>query len=177
MPVTSGPSGEPTYEPMVEMQSDPTSNAIRFVICPNQSLSWDGNRRFLLAMAAVSFGIAGALSAMGFWPILPFAGLEMAALAGALYCCSRRTARCEVVEVGDTHIRVESGRRRPERSWDLQRMWAQVILDPATFRGHPTRLRLRSAGTQVEVGRDLTNEEREGLARDLRRALEAGGAA
>lgn len=42
------------------------------------------------ALAALSLGIAAAFAALGAWLILPFAGLEIAALCAAFWFTARR---------------------------------------------------------------------------------------
>ena len=143
----------------------------RFVISPNRSLSWRGNQLFFASMATVSFGIAGVFTAMGYWIVLPFAGLEMAVLAIALYVCSWRTSHCEVVSIVDDHLEVCVGRYRPEHSWTFSRHWARVVLDRPREKRYPSRLLIRSHGRQVEIGACLNDEERRELAKALQHAL------
>ena len=85
----------------------------QFVVRPNRSLSWSGNKLFIATLAVVSFGIAGAFASVGMWMILPFAGLEMAALTLGLYLCSVKTRGCEVISIDGDHVQVEVGRNRP----------------------------------------------------------------
>jgi uncharacterized membrane protein len=146
---------------------------VQIVVRPNQSLSWSGNKLFFGAIAGVSLSVAGVLTFLGFWPVLPFAGLELAALGWALYRCARRAQWREVIRIDGDRVEVIAGRVEPERRWSANRHWTRVAVEPPRFRGHPTRLLLRSAGRAVELGAFLTEEERQRLARLLREALPA----
>ena len=55
---------------------------------PNRSASWRANLQVLVALSILSLGIAGGFAAVGAWPVLPFAGIEITALGCALYYVS-----------------------------------------------------------------------------------------
>jgi len=145
----------------------------QFVIRPNRSLSERGNLVFYLIMVFVSFGIAMPIAVMGYWVVLPFAGLEMLALGGALYLSSRDTSRCEVVLIEGDRLTVVAGRNRPQYRTELNRHWTQVLLREPRARGHRTHLVLRAHGREVEIGAFLNNRERRQLARALQHAVVA----
>ncbi len=143
----------------------------QFVIKPNSSLSWRGNLYFFLVMVSISFGIAGAFTALGYWVVFPFAGLEMAALGTALYLCASRATRCEVISISEETVEVVIGRHRPEHSYTFNRHWARVILLPPRTKGYPNRLVLCSHGRELEIGACLSNEERWHLAKALEKSV------
>jgi uncharacterized membrane protein len=156
---------------MIAEDNQQESPIKRFVIRPNRSLSWRGNLLFFLIMVIISFGIAGVFAAVGYWVVLPFAGLEMTVLGVALYLCSVRISRCEVISIDNGTVEVVVGRHSPESSYTFDRHWARIVLDPPRARGHPSRLFLRSHGRELEVGACLNNEERQQLARALEKSL------
>lgn len=147
----------------------PTEADKRLVIQPNASLTPRWAVAFLASMCTVSFGIAGLFTWMGYWVVLPFAGLEMLALAAGLWWSVRDNAYREVVSVDGERVRVEAGRGSPQRRWEFQRAWLQVRLQPGEHRNGPTRLLVTSSGRGCELGRCLTDEEREEVAERLRR--------
>ena len=104
------------------MQNEP----LRIEICPNCSLSVRGARLFFVAACIAPFGIAGFLALRGFWPILPFAGLEMALLAWALAVCLERRFHSQTITVTEDDVHIERARsehREPvcfEEHWSLQ---------------------------------------------------------
>ena len=143
----------------------------RFVLRPNRSATWAQSKRFLAIVSCVCLGIATAFASIGFWPILPFAGAEIALLAFALWWTSHRSNCTEVVDIDSTTVDVGKGREAPERRWTFQRAWARVSLVPARIAQHPSRLLIGSHGRHVHVGDFLTEPERMRLAQDLRRAM------
>jgi uncharacterized membrane protein len=124
--------------------------------------------RFLFAAACVvPFGMGGLLAWKGFWPILPFAGLEMALLAWALKVTLERRFHSQTITVTDTDVRVESRERLRSTQVVFPRHWARVKLRRPAARLHPSRLTIESHGRQCELGSFLTEEERRGLAATL----------
>ena len=137
------------------------------VIAPNCSLSVRGAVLFFLSLCAPCFGIAGALTFLGFWPVLPFAGLEMLLLGAALRISLARRNHRQTIVVSESDVAVQSrfGKRHSEVVFP--RHWAQVKLRRSTSRLHPSRLVIESHGRQCAVGDFLTEEERRGLHRKL----------
>jgi uncharacterized membrane protein len=143
----------------------------RLEIHPNCSLSVRGARMFFVAACIVPFGMGGLLAWKGFWPILPFAGLEMALLGWALKVTLERRFYSQTITVTDTDVRVESRERRRSTQVVFPRHWAQVKLRRPAARLHPSRLTIESHGRQCELGNFLTEEERRGLAVRLQRLI------
>jgi uncharacterized membrane protein len=156
---------------MVDIQREADNGLRRFVLQPNQSISWRATCYLLLSLLFIIGVIAVGLSLMGFWLILPFAGLELAAVTAGLYTVARRGQQREVISIGDEFIRIERGYRHPEQSLTLATHWAKVILERCPRRWYPSRLLIRSHGQSVEVGRFLNEEERHRLADELVKSL------
>jgi len=147
----------------------------QFVLRPNCSASPAQIRCFFAAIAAVSLSVASGFAALGFWPVLPFAGAELAFLWACLQCSAARTRETEVIRIDDATVAVDRGRGAPRSRCTFQRAWARISLEPAPARLHPSRLVLGSHGRRVRLGAFLTDDERSSLARDLRAALAPGG--
>ncbi|NKF22206.1 DUF2244 domain-containing protein [Solimonas marina] len=120
---------------------------------------------FFAMTAAVGFGIAGGMAAIGLWPILPFAGLELGALAVALIVSVKRNAYREVIRFSDDVVRIEFGMvgHGAASAVNLSRHWTRATLEPGPNRNAPTQLMLCSGAQQVEIARCVTDEEREQL--------------
>ena len=71
----------------------PHPDGFRLVLTPNRSLSWHGNVRIWAALFVLSALIATGFTLMGAWVIIPFAGLELIALACGIYLTSRECQR------------------------------------------------------------------------------------
>jgi len=144
---------------------------LRIEICPNCSLSVRGARLFFAGACVVPGSIAGFLALKGFWPVLPFAGLEMALLGWALSSCLERRFHSQIITVTDTDVSVDTRARTRREHVVFPRHWAQVKLRRPAARLHPSRLTIESHGHQCELGSFLTEEERRGLALRLQRLI------
>jgi uncharacterized membrane protein len=144
---------------------------LRIEICPNCSLSVRGARLFFGLACIAPFGIAGFLAAKGFWPVLPFAGLEMAVLAWALAVCLERRFHSQTITVTEDDVQIDTRARARSEHVVFPRHWAQVKLRRSAARLHPSRLTIESHGRQCELGSFLTEEERRGLALRLQRVI------
>jgi len=135
----------------------------------NNSLSTSGRRLVFAFILTVSFGIAAAFSlVLGAWPILPFAGVEMAVLYVAFRYIDRHAGDYERITIRGDSVAVEVRDGSDLACFELNRYWAQVVCEH-----EGTRLALRSHGREIEVGRHLCDEQRlemaRGLAQELRR--------
>lgn len=119
-----------------------------------------------MALVAVpGLGIAGVFAAQGFWPIFPFAGLELSALGAALWVSLRRNRYREVLRFEGGQLAVEFGSLGGDvqRRVAWPRTWTRVVLERGRHRHDPQRLWLMYAGRRVEIGRCLTDDERAAL--------------
>ena len=143
----------------------------RYTLQPNQSMSWKGNLVFLGGLLALFVLTGAAFALMGFWPVIPFAGLDLALVAYALYRVARACQAREVIRIDASSVTIEKGRRRPETSDVFQRAWARLQWRRFPSRLHPNRLFVRSHGRSVEIGGFLTEAERGDLADALGKHL------
>lgn len=134
----------------------------------NNSLSRSNRQWAFSFIFGVSILIALAFAAFGAWPVLPFAGLEMAVLYAAFRYLDRHAADYECLEIKEDRVRIEIREGTAVRRVELNRHWAQVVIDDAAGR---RRLALRSHGREVELGRHLTDEERDRVGRELLQQL------
>ncbi|HEV7716499.1 MAG TPA: DUF2244 domain-containing protein [Steroidobacteraceae bacterium] len=143
----------------------------RIEIAPNCSLSARGALFFFSSLFLVTFAVATLMAARGFWPVLPFAGLEMAVLGWALNVSLRRRHHRETIIVSDADVRVESRDRSHYVEVVFPRHWARVKLRRPQSPLHPSCLTIESHGRRCEVGSFLTEQERRGLAQRLTRLI------
>jgi len=156
---------------VIERVHAPGGTDYHWVIRPNQSLSWRGALRLyaIISFCCLSIGIAYALH--GFWPVLPYAALEVFVLGVAFYLCFSRSQMREVISVNAEVVRVERGRRKPQEHWECPRAWARISLERSPIRWYPQRLAIAFQGKQVVIGRFLNEEERSVLAVELEQAI------
>ncbi|NIR28524.1 MAG: DUF2244 domain-containing protein [Gammaproteobacteria bacterium] len=150
-----------------------TDDSCRVLIRPNRALTWSQVCTLYFAVVAALMLIAIAFALQGFWPVVPFAGLELVGLGAAFYVCALRGDVNEVVWVRSGTVAVEKGRRAPEQRWEFPRAWTRVSLLCPRVRWYPSRLRLGSHGRHVELASFLNEEERRHLAGHLHRTIAA----
>lgn len=143
----------------------------RIELAPNCSLTPTGARVFVGSLALVTFAVAGFFALQGFWPVLPFAGLEIGLLAWAVRASLRRGSEREVIVVSEAHVMVERRSPSGSRQSVFPRHWARVTLRGPQPAPHPSRLTIESHGRACEVGRFLTEDERRRLAARLERLV------
>jgi uncharacterized membrane protein len=143
----------------------------RIELAPNCSLTPSGARWFVGSLAAVTFAVAGFFAAQGFWPVLPFAGLEIGLLAWAVQASMRRGAEREIIHVSADEVVIERRAPSGSRTTVFPRHWARVTLRGPRSAPHPSRLTIESHGRACEVGRFLTEDERRDLAARLGRLV------
>lgn len=145
----------------------------RIIIRPNRSMTWEQTKTVYFCIASYSLAIAGAFAVMGFWPVLPFAGAEIAALGIALYVNALAGTTVQVVTVGEDIVKVEKDRPGPRCEWRFHRAWARVDVDWSSG-ARTSRLVVRSHGNEVVLGEFLTEAERTLLAATLVGVLRDG---
>lgn len=148
----------------------------RLVIAPNASLSSRQAWAFIGLLGAVSLSIGGFFAVQGFWPILPFAGLELIAVAAALVYSLRRNAYREVLSFDEQTVEITTGEvgRGIGMKVRLPRSRTRVLVEPGVHRNHPSRLLLCCGAQTMELGRCLTDEERDGIAQRMRELIHPG---
>jgi uncharacterized membrane protein len=112
---------------------------------------------------ATSLAVAGSFAAVGYWPIVPFAGLELAALGAAMSLSMRRARRRELIDIDERTVRIRKMAAQRDVDVEFQRPWTRVELEGPASATWPSRLWLRSMGRRIEVGAFLTDAERSGL--------------
>lgn len=158
---------------MVERICSSSGPDCHWVIRPNRSLTVRQAVQIYAVITLCCLGIAVFYAMHGYWPILPFAGLEVLVLGVAFYLTLRRSGMREVVSVEGEVVKVEKGRETPQESWECPRAWAQVRLERPRIDWYPSRLAILFQGKQVEIGRFLNEMERQELAYELQQAIRA----
>lgn len=149
-----------------------SAGAFVFQSRPNHSLT-HGQQRFVFwSLAGVCLATSSGFALLGYWLILPFAGLEVGLLAWALGALRSQEGDYETLTIEGDVVVLEwhagtSGERR-----EMNRQWARVVCDCRTP-GRDCHLSLSSHGRETKVGQYLSDEARLQLAATLRRKLQA----
>ena len=139
-------------------------------LAPHCSLSPRGAVGFFALVCVGTFGVAGVFTALGFWPVLPFAGAEMLLLGWALKANMARRHERESIDISDTEVVIEYTHGATRRVV-YPRHWARVKIRRPNSPLHRGQLVIESHGRAHEVGKFLTEEERRQLAAELRRLI------
>jgi uncharacterized membrane protein len=124
------------------------------------------------SLVAVSFAVGAVFAALGFWMVLPFVGLEIAAIAVAFFCYGRHAADEERIELVPDRLTVERVDAERRSRWEFDPGGVRVEVDERG-RGFGARVQVCLAwrGERLEIGRHLLDARRTVLARELRAAL------
>ena len=138
------------------------------VATPNRSLGVDARRWVLAPSPSNTLGVATFVAALGAWPVLPFAGLEVALVALAFHVLGLHDGDYERLEIGEHEVRYEARCGRDLSRFTANRAWARVeVVD----RGERCAVRIAYGGRSVALGKLLTDEGRRHLAAALRNRL------
>jgi uncharacterized membrane protein len=140
-------------------------------LVPRCSLTPRGARIFIGIVAATTFAVAGFFALQGFWPVLPFAGLEIGLLIWAVRASMRAGMAREIITVSEAWVTISYRHGPLERSSVFPRHWSRVTLHAPPTALHPSRLVVESRGRACEVGRFLTEDERRTLAVRLKQLV------
>jgi uncharacterized membrane protein len=136
---------------------------------PNRSLGPQARTACLAALAAAPIALGSVAAVfLGAWPVLPFAGLEVAVLAYAFHRIACHDGDYERLEIAGRRVRIEARSGERVVSFEGHAPWARLVV-----RDRPGRceLQLRYAGKSVDIGRMLTDERRRLWAAELGRRM------
>lgn len=136
-----------------------TASRLMIVARPNRSASWRANLWVLLALAVPSLLIAVSFAMLGAWPILPFAGLELLALAAALYYVNWKLEYRHVITVSDDSVRVDKGFYRPKQSWKFPRQGTGLAVVPEKHPWDGPELSVHDRHKSVTLGEFLNRDD------------------
>ena len=126
---------------------------------PNHSSSWRSNQLVILLIAVPSLGAAIAFTALGAWPVLPFAGAELAGLAAALYYVNWKLEYRHVITLDDDSVRIDKGHYLPRRHWRFDRRQAALAVTPERHPWEGPRIAVHGQQESVAVGDFLNRDD------------------
>jgi uncharacterized membrane protein len=140
------PSPRPTSAS--ESEASPAQRVLE--LAAHRSLTPKTARIFIGLVAAPTFAVALMFTVQGFWPVLPFAGLEIGLLTWAVRASMRSGLERETITVTRDSVIIRHWDRRGVQSSVFPRHWSRVTL---------------------HVGRFLTEDERRNLAVRLKQLV------
>jgi uncharacterized membrane protein len=147
------------------------SAALIMKLRPRCSLTPPTARMFIALVGGTTFAVAAFFTLRGFWPVLPFAGLEVALLTWATGMSMRNRRWGETIYIEADRITIRHIGLKGEAVSVFPRHWARVTLHAPPTALHPSRLLFESHGRVREVGRFLTEDERRALAVRLKQLV------
>ena len=117
------------------------------------------------SLAVFSLIIAAGFAVVGAWLVLPFAGVEIAALGMAVRMVLLRAGDFECLAFRGDRILIEIRERGLAQQFEFHRGWAQLVT------GETGPVVLRSHGRTVKIGRYCGEAGRRMLTRELRNRL------
>ncbi|MFP3874001.1 MAG: DUF2244 domain-containing protein [Thiohalophilus sp.] len=159
---------------MLQVEHDTHWNRGCIIARPHPPSSWRANLWLVGGAAALCLSFAIGFALAGAWLILPFAGLEIAALFSLLYYVSLKTRVQEVIRFVDNEVLVQRGRREPAVEWHCQRFWCRLRVDAPPHPWYSSQIRLRCQDRELELGRFLSDRDKRALARHLNAFLSHG---
>jgi len=130
----------------------------------NRSLSPTGRVAFLALIGLHIMIVAIGFAVLGSWLVLPFAGIEIAALAIAFHLISLRDGDYERLTIDGLAICLEASEKGVTSRVEFNRAWAHLVRRTG---GRSCRLALRSHGREVAIGRLMNDEQRLSWSREL----------
>jgi uncharacterized membrane protein len=147
----------------------------KIIFRPNNSLSPEGSVKVVMALFVIVLFVAVGFSIIGAWLVLPFAGIEILALAYAFYSVYLHSDDYESIAIVGDEVIVEKKNDKDFTMMIFQRYWAQIsVRDVVRGAGKSGKrgLFISSHGKEVEFGKYFINDgQRTMFARELREKL------
>jgi uncharacterized membrane protein len=156
---------------VTEVGDSKNSGEVRIELCAHNSLTSRQARWFLVTVAIGPVLTAGFCLLRGFWPVLPFAGLELGLLYLALRWSMRRGRQRESISITPDYVTINAQLGVVQANTRFPRHWTRVKLRAPQTALHPSRLCFESQGRACEVGSFLTDDERRALAARLQQLI------
>jgi uncharacterized membrane protein len=151
---------------MITLES--LNNEQMLVASPNRSANWRTNKWLIAGFGTWCGLIALGFLALGLWPIAPFMGLEVVAVAAGLYAVCWKLEQRHVLRFRADTLVIEKGAYHPRLSWRWPRSATFISVEVQPHAWDPLKIFLCSRNEQIAIGNFLNHDESEELLRQLR---------
>ena len=141
-------------------------NSFKVTFKPNSALSAVSKQRIIILLTLIPCVIGIVFCFLGAWPILPFVGLEVVALAYAFFYINKHEADYESISIEGESLIVERCVAENISQHVINTYWVKIVQHELP--NGELHLYLQSHGKELEVGRYLTRKQRELLAKQLK---------
>lgn len=131
---------------------------------PNRSLTRNGRNLWLILIGSNAFIIALVAFLVGAWPVVPFAGLEVALVALAFYLIGQHDNDYEQLEFDADQFCWQRQDGKAFTELRGNKTWLQLLVKKV---GREQQLFLRYAGKEINVGSGLLEHDRIQLAKTI----------
>lgn len=136
-----------------------TATESLLIVRPNHSANWRTNK-IIIAVFGLWIGlIAATFAAIGLWPILPFAGLEISAFASAMYYVCWKLQQRHVLRFRDDGLTLEKGFYYPCFTWRFARESVSLSVEVQSHPWDPLKIFLCSREEQIPLGNFLNQDD------------------
>lgn len=143
---------------MIEVSEEQHGTLV--ALAPDRSSDWKTNKLVIATLGSICISIAlGFYLIMGIWMILPFAGLEVLALAIGLYYASWKLNYRHILYFQQSELRVEKGVYRPKGVWVWPKQQTLLRVCPSKQAWSPPALTLEHNNQSIEIGEFLGKDE------------------
>ena len=136
-----------------------TATQLMIIARPDQSATWRTNVLLLLALAVPVLAIGVAFAVLGAWLILPFAGLELLALAAALYHVQWKQQYRHVITVSADSVLIAKGHYAPRQRWRFVRHSTGLTITAQQDPWYGPELKVHDRNESVTLGEFLNRED------------------
>lgn len=136
------------------------STGIEILLQANRSATWQHSKLLLLFIAVIVGTIAIAWAWVGVWIILPFAGLELAALSYVCYRTALNSQRKQLITVESGQVVVSSGIYEPVQIRTFSRPAVHLLVAEPKRPLEPIGLKLADDDNSLVIGEFLNAEDR-----------------
>lgn len=148
-----------------------TNHTKQVVLTPNQSLNWKGNLKVVLGFSSIMALMVLPIALQGGWVVLPFATIQILALAAGLYLTLKKLNYREVITLKDGQILLERGHNQVESSWVFPKRSVVVLVEKPDRPMSAPDIDLIAEGHCYHLGAFLNRADRFILARTLKEQL------
>lgn len=139
----------------------------QFISKPHRSLCAQSRLLLLVILCIIPVLIAIGFVIVGLWPVLPFVGLELLALAFAFYCVNRHDNDFESITIIKYKVLIEKRNYKTTSQFEFNAYWAHVSIIRA--KNGSLRLSFRSQGKEIQFGQHMDSAACNELAEHLKK--------
>ncbi len=150
---------------MIELKDEQQIRTL--LLRPNRSMTWNENRQVILGLSLATLLVPTLWALRGMWLALPVAGLELLAIAGALYFVCVKLGFRQVIRIEQDCVNVAEGYYFPQRDWRLDRSRTALAVQRGKHPWDAIKVTIYDREKRIALGEFLNKEDSETLLQHL----------